>query len=334
MRRTRTTGRPIALPKMGLLLLILAVAIIFLPRTKAFKTWMSPNPAAPVAPDGEFVDSDLVVDAPSEDLDKEKSDQAGTDQPENLDVSRKPDSTMAALEDPQLRDWLSLIKDNTLSIHKREMPAYWRLLSMADKSSFDDLYAASRKSPSFNDFHQLAAKHRGELVSMEINIRRVLRYDANEGNAAGLKQLYEIWGWTNQSKSWLYVIVTPDLPEGMTEGNLVDQKATFAGYFFKLQGYQSAMNKPTDRPYVAPLMIGRFHVIPSEKKVAGVNNVWPYVLAGGFAIAGVIALTVWKSWRRPGLRRKYSSDETPTQPTETSFDWLEKNVAASDETKP
>ena len=44
-------------------------------------------------------------------------------------------------------------------------------------------------------------------MALDLNVRRVLKYDL-EG-----EPVYEVWGWTTESKTWLYVAVVVDLAE-------------------------------------------------------------------------------------------------------------------------
>ena len=78
-----------------------------------------------------------------------------------------------------------------------------------------------------------------------MNVRRVLSYPAPE-NSAGIETVYEVWGFTRESQAWLYVVLTAELPPGMATGPNVDERATVAGYFLKLQGYHEAGAAPKD----------------------------------------------------------------------------------------
>ncbi len=158
-------------------------------------------------------------------------------------------------EDLVLQDWLELVKDGTLKMQKLEMPAYWRILNIVNKSSFADLLKAADSKWRFNDLYQTASKQRSKLLTLKVNIRKVTRYET-ETNPAGVSELYEVWGWSESTKSWLYVFVTPELPPGLSADTPVNQSATFVGYFFKMQGYYPALAKPNAKPTLAPMMIG------------------------------------------------------------------------------
>ncbi len=107
----------------------------------------------------------------------------------------------AKKDDPEerLAELLSLVTDNTTKINKREMPAYWTLVDKAKQGDLQQLKKESRVNPRFNEFYSNPAKRRGELVTITLNVRRVIPYPSQR-NKAGVKQLYELWGWTEEAK--------------------------------------------------------------------------------------------------------------------------------------
>ncbi len=72
-----------------------------------------------------------------------------------------------------------------------------------------------------------AGKYRGELLHMRLHIRRALMHEAPT-NKAGLKQVYELWGWTEESKSFPYVVLCSELPPGITLGAEVTKRRSSA----------------------------------------------------------------------------------------------------------
>ena len=148
------------------------------------------------------------------------------------------------------------LTDRTLEMHPEEMNAYWRLFSWMQNQSPAGLRKRAIKDVVMNDFIQSADDFRGKLVALDLNVRRVLRYPAPK-NRLGIKNVYEVTGFTTESQAWLYIGLTADLPKGMPIGSSVEERATFYGYFLKLQGYYRAGAKPDERPLAAPLLIGR-----------------------------------------------------------------------------
>jgi hypothetical protein len=209
-------------------------------------------------------------------------------------------------EDLELQDWLGLVQDGTLNIQKLEMPAYWKLLKVVKDSQFSDLLKVADPKVRFNDLYSSASKNRSKLITLTVNIRKITRYDT-EANPANVEELFEVWGWSETSKAWLYVFVTPELPPGLDANTPVNQTAKFAGYFFKLQGYQPGAAKPNAKPLLAPLLIGKFELTGATKRVAA-NPIAPaeWVFGAIILVVGVIAILLRIfvfSAKKPKLRR-------------------------------
>jgi hypothetical protein len=179
------------------------------------------------------------------------------------------------------KDLLSLVRDNTLNVHWRENPAYFMLVKeMLDRTP-EQLKSEEALKPRFNQLHKSPAEYRGKLVTLKLIARRVLPIDAKP-NSAGVTRLYEIWGPTAETKSWMYCCVVPELPPGVREGD-IDEVVELTGYFFKLQAYQPGDAAPNAQNLVAPLIIGR--IVRAETTTAtaevGMGN-WPLILIIGF----------------------------------------------------
>ncbi len=188
----------------------------------------------------------------------------------------EPELPSFEVKDPgQLADLYSLVKDQTLHIHAREMPAYWHLVQLAKKSDMQEMLKSARTAVKFDELYTSPKEHRGDLIRLDLNIRRVMRYPVNVPNREGIKELYEVWGWTNQAKAWMYVIITPELPPDIPVGESVQKFATFAGYFYKLQAYHPGDAKPNAPPLVAPLVVGRFHAVPFQPNLTATDS-WGY----------------------------------------------------------
>ena len=103
----------------------------------------------------------------------------------------------------------------------------------------------------FQQLRQHPGKYRGKLLELELSVRRVVTYDVEKENPAGVKRLYELWGWPTAGRGWFYVVVTPDLPPGFPTDIDISQTVRVYGYFFKLQGYQPANAQPNAAPLAA-----------------------------------------------------------------------------------
>ena len=212
--------------------------------------------------------------------DPEKSPQEHVIRPDLTD--QDSEQRQAATEEFQA------VSDKTTEIQPEEMAAYWRLLTWVKQQPFHALDQRSKSDFILNDLLQEPGVHRGELLRLELNVRRVLSYEVPD-NRLGVKRLYEIWGWTKESLAWPYVGIVTDLPKGFPIGSDISERAVFCGYFFKLQGYLEAGADPRARPLSAPLLIGRIEVRP-QKQVPLVGTEGPWLI-GLSAVAGLMLLT-------------------------------------------
>ncbi len=236
-------------------------------------------------------------------------------------------------QDDDLKEWLTLVRDNTLEMHRREMPAYWKFLEMVREKDFRELSSDARNDLKMEDFFRKSDLYRGELASFELNVRRVSKYTPSKDNPAQLSELYEVWGWTNQSQAWVYVFVAPELPLGMKMGEHVQYKVRATGYYFKLQGYHSAHSKPSDRPLVAPLFIGKFELLPANQKKELQFDPAKWMIVLG--ITSIASISIYfllrnrnqRNSRRPQVPEEVGGDQDP-------LDWLDPPSTAEGKVTP
>jgi hypothetical protein len=187
------------------------------------------------------------------------------------------------------------ITDRTLELHPEEMNAYWRLFSWVQNQSLAGLSKRAVKDVVMNDFIQSPDDFRGQLVALELNVRRVLRHPATK-NRLGIKNIYEVTGFTTESQAWLYFGLTAELPKDMPIGSTVEEQATFYGYFFKLQGYYRAGAKPDERPLAAPVLIGRIvwhSAAAAEARGESFSQLfWAVIVGASLLVAGGIWLII------------------------------------------
>ena len=122
-------------------------------------------------------------------------------------------------EDPEeaeaLKEEIQALTDGSLQMGPEEMEAYDRLVRWANSQPFELLQKRARKQSVLADFMQFPDKQRGRLFTLKLNVRRILPVDKTRDGIA----LHEVWGWTTESKTWLYVAVVIDLPQGMPIGS-------------------------------------------------------------------------------------------------------------------
>ena len=214
------------------------------------------------------------------------------------------------------------ITDHTQALGREEMPAYWRLFNWAEHQSLAELERRADGSSILNQFMQSPDEQRGKLFKLDLNVRRVLSYDA-PANSAGIKTVYEVWGWTTESKAWLYVVLTAHLPPGMPQGPNVNERVTFAGYFLKVQGYQAAGAAPQDKPLAAPLLIGRLAWVAPPAQAGQAEGNWMQGAIIVLTLLGAIGLAIWFVFRRQTTSQRVSDPlNLPESPRNDIQNWL------------
>jgi hypothetical protein len=210
------------------------------------------------------------------------------------------------------------VSDGNTLLQPEDMFAYRRVWNWVMNQSLEQMQKRAKPAPSFNDLMQEPAVHRGELVTLKLTIKRVLKY-GNQKDRVGVETVYELWGWNEKTLGWLYVIVTPELPKGMQVGDDVDVPITMYGYFFNLLGYQAAGAKPQDKPLKAPLFIGRIarRNVPPQERPSDFDSKFVWV-ALGVLFVGYMALRFWLGSRR---RAKYVPPSASKR--REAADWLE-----------
>jgi hypothetical protein len=218
------------------------------------------------------------------------------------------------------RSEFDALTDSTFHCGVEEMPAYWRLLkwTMREPDFQCDQNQFSRVP--FNDLLNRPSALRGMPVQVDLRVCRIVSYAAPE-NGLGIERLYEVWGWSDDSRGSLYVAVTPDLPPGMRTGESVSERATLYGYLYKIQGYVAAGSAPHALPSTAPLIIGRVaRTKPPLTVIAKTSEIWPagvgLILAASF---------VWLLSQRPPFRfrQRASLEQLAANATAKLESWIE-----------
>lgn len=193
----------------------------------------------------------------------------------------------------------------------REMHAYWRLMGWTRTEEFATQNRRALHDVAFTQLWEQPERYRGKLISLRLHVRRVLKYDAPE-NPHGFKEIYEAWGWTDESRSFPYVVVFPECPEGLPVGTDIRGEVVFVGYFLKVMSYTAF-----DTPRGAPLLVGRVRVQPSllPPPPAPVDPmVYVWIILGGTLFCG---LFVWLHLRKRRIIRNRSlpvNDSAESQP--------------------
>ncbi len=201
------------------------------------------------------------------------------------------------------REEFQLVADKA-PLKPREMFAYWRLMTWARTEPFAKLRERAQQNVPFTHLWERPHEFRGKPITLRLHVRRVLEYDAPE-NPQGIPVTYEAWGWTDESKSFPYVVVFPERPEGLPVGTDIRGEVVFVGYFLKMMTNNNAL----EANHGAALLVGRVQAVPSAAALAAEPvNLWPLgIVVGGILLIGLYFMGFRPSKKRP-QRRPINSD--------------------------
>jgi hypothetical protein len=202
-------------------------------------------------------------------------------------------------ESEAAQELFQAVSDRT-SLSVEEMPAYWRLWRWARAQSLQTLRQRARSDLSLSHFLELPDKYRGQIVRLRLHLRRSLSWEIGpEEKAGGAKQVYEAWGWSDESPNF-YCIVFTDPPADMPIGPTVADEVTFYGYFLKLISYRDQQ----DKLRMAPLLIGRVHHHAGLPPASDQGSWMFWLLVGGGVILVLIVVRWTRSYAFPALPQK------------------------------
>jgi hypothetical protein len=217
---------------------------------------------------------------------------------------------------PLSRDRLSKVKDdapfaNFADKAPEEIPkealaedmVFWQAVAYSAKVPAAVFAKAARESGhlTYGHLYTEPAKYRGAVVHIEGRLGRLKRLDPPaHAQRKGIATLYEGWIFLNQAGTHPVCVVFPHKPAGLEEGDSLNQRVAFDGYFFKRYRYISG-RLDEDKNNVALntiALIGPTVTVLGRPSTAG----WPVFGSGtlvtwilGF-ILGVALLVLGMSW--------------------------------------
>lgn len=199
-----------------------------------------------------------------------------------------------ALADFQSRE--ELITDKT-ELRSREMIAYWQLLGWCRTQSFEEFEQRANRNLAVTQIWEEPRKYRGQPIRLRMHVRRVLKHTEVTQNPLGAKDVYEAWGWTDESKSLPYLVVFTEKPPELPVGDDVEAEVVFTGYFLKIMTYITF----DDKRRLTPLMMGRVRVVARTKQAAVGMSQWEIA---GLVLGGLVLIPVGIWFVSQGKRRR------------------------------
>lgn len=297
MRRrvARPYGGPVRPTRIVSLLFAVALLYVFYEKAKDPETWRRFT--------GEQVDA--PAEGPTR-LDWAKLDANVASGPNDRDSDEK-ERGEALLE---------LVRDKR-PLRPQEMSAYWTLMNWSMAEPFRDLEKRARPEVPFAQIWEQPDRYRGELMRLRLHVTRVLEFESPPKEGEAPRRVYEAWGWASKSSTFPYVVVFPELPEGLPVGDKVTGELVFVGYFLKVMSYTPADASQAAPLRGAPLLVGRARLAESpaviRKRAPAVEFTPPVIIAIAAGVAAIIGLAVWSVFRdrrpRPAIDADGSSDQ-------------------------
>ncbi len=232
---------------------------------------------------------------------------------------------LAPEEQERFKTHSGLVRDRT-ELMRREMTSYWQLMAWGRTQTFAELRQRSRIEPNFSEIWEDPDQFRGVPIRLKLHVRRVIQYDAPK-NDVGVAEVFEAWGWTDNSKSYPYVVVFPYKPEGLPVGAEVESEVLFTGYFLKIMAYTAF-----DKRLAAPLLVGKVQVTKAANSRAKLEALkksrslaFLPIVGGVCAVAGVFVF--YRRWRWRNRRSSAPSGVGGEGlPDELCFEVPDKNL--------
>lgn len=211
---------------------------------------------------------------------------------------------------------LTSIKDNTFGVTAAEIPAYDAILAKVRNTSLAELEPLAQKDVPFALLMLDSDRFRGELLTIEGDIRRLNKLT---------DQSFEAWLFTVDSGMNPYRVICASLPDDVRLGEDLQPpiRARLSGYFFKRYSYATAHDFHT-----APLVLAKTLTVLSRPKPptshsGGGSHSLTYLAVGILGTFLAVAVTVEMVFRRRSRR----CDALPSKATDSppDFTWLNRS---------
>lgn len=192
------------------------------------------------------------------------------------------------------QSYFELITDRKELHEKNDMGSYWRLFRWTWAQTFEELEKRASREVLFQQLGETPQKYRGKPIRLRLHVKQIVKWDAPE-NRGNFKHIYEIWGATDDSMPFPYVVVVSELPPGLKIGANLRHEGVFVGYFLKNMAYRAH-----DVHRWAPLLVGRMHWQKDSSvamREATDNHVLWQWLAGA-ALAAMLGVWIWLRFAR------------------------------------
>jgi hypothetical protein len=266
---------------------ILSLAVVLIAISEARRPenwkWLAPGPGA--ADRGPTSRPDAVLEALAPDQVRIVA--TPQEQSSRAELREQHQPQQGSLRIPA--EYLDAIEESRVGVRATERPAYFAMLSTARDANPREFATAARRDLPFLSLMNDSAEHRGEVIWIEGELRRVEPLEAGP-NDEGFEQLYEGWLFTDEAgRTNPYRIVVSELPPGFPRETEVRERVRLPAYFFKRYTYATAHGQ-----HSAPMLIGHrwTRIVGRGDSHSGNSSPgwWPFAVA--LIAAGWIGLQI------------------------------------------
>jgi hypothetical protein len=207
------------------------------------------------------------------------------DQVEKRTDSSNGDSAVSSVDmpvTPFTPALLETIEDNSLGVRNAEAEAFYAMLAQSRNRMSQEQLTPAGDDVSYTVLMANASHYRGELVTITGDVRRLIEIPV-EWNESGIDRLHEAWIFTADSGNNPYRVITTSVPDEMSRGENIHERARVTGYFFKLQGYAALKGLHT-APLILTNRLQRL-ALPADPKRPGSR--WNLLLTAGLIVVAL-----------------------------------------------
>ena len=145
----------------------------------------------------------------------------------------------------------------------RESAAYATLLQRTRETPPKELGSQARRDVFWTQLWERPQAYRAVPIHLEGTVKKVLTYEV--GPAMSPRgRLHDVWFYSDENRSFPYVVVVEDPPPGLVVGYELNLRASFDAYFLKLLKYQAG-----DTARAAPMLVGRMTLAARQAEPPG-----------------------------------------------------------------
>lgn len=191
---------------------------------------------------------------------------------------------------------LEHVRDDTPWIRDQEIPAWFNLWHAVQSATSDQIAAARPKPVGYLELFQQPKAHRGELVNVRGNARRVEYLPAGP-NDYGISGFYRIIVWPEGGPAEAIFVYALELPDGFPQGEETAADIETTGIFFKRMVYSTERKDELRR---APTIVAKTVEWNRPTEAQASRDAVTFRLIMGLTALGLVTFVAIMVWANRG----------------------------------